>query len=458
MPDIPEPQSPSSPSLHELIALHRLILSSDFGSWLWEPETDALYVNEQYVRMLGYSVGSFPQHISAWEDLIHPEEREHVVRTQRSVLTGPTLGDSFESRYRLRNAAGEYVWILGRGFVLHRNAAGLATRVSGMHISIKALEAAMEKEMLQHERMRFALEACCDGLWDWNTENGEVYFSPRYATVLNYTPDSFPQHVSSWVSRVHPDDYSRTVEKQYAHVLIPENGDHFECVYRFLAADNEYKWILGRGKVIRRDATGKATRIVGLHTDITELRNTQEKLTKLLNHDSLTQLYSRYYFDSLLDQLCVADYPVSVIYVDVDGLKLINDYLGHSTGDQLLITAADILRESLPYDATIGRIGGDEFAVLLLNCTAPDAENILQATRQALDAYNADGTRMPVFITLGLVTAEKAIPAHKLMAKADKAMLYNKHNQRRLTHPRLKAWIEKTTGQAVNDTDIRTCL
>lgn len=451
-------QSPPSPALHELIALHKIIQSSDFGSWLWEPETDTLYVNAQYVRMLGYAEGAFPQHVSAWEALIHPDEREHVVRTQRSVLADPTLGDTFESRYRLRNALGEYVWILGRGFVLHRNETGLATRVSGMHISLKALEAAMEREMLQHERMRFALEACGDGLWDWNTENGEVYFSPRYAAMLDYAPENFPQHVSSWVSRVHPDDYTRTVEKQYAHILTPENGDHFECVYRFLAADGQYKWILGRGKVMRRDASGKATRIVGVHTDITEMRTTQEKLTKLLNHDSLTQLYSRYYFDALLEKLRVEDYPVSVIYADVDGLKLINDHMGHSHGDTLLRTAAELLRESMPYDATIGRIGGDEFAVLLLNCTAPDAQDVLLAVQQSLDAYNGEDKHMPVYVTMGLVTVEEVLPSHKLMAMADKAMLQNKHSQRQQRHARLKAWIEKTTGQKVNDTDPRTCL
>lgn len=451
---MPESQTPASPSVHELIALHKLILSSDFGSWLWEPETDTLYVNAQYVHMLGYPVGSFPKHLSAWEELIHPEERERVVRTQRSVLINPALGDSFESRYRLRNAAGEYVWILARGFVMCRNAEGMATRVSGMHISLTALKAATEAEMLQYERMHFALEACGDGLWDWDVESGGVYFSPRYTSMMDYAPGNFPQHVSSWVSRVHPDDYNRTVEKQYAHVLTPESGDSFECVYRFLAADGQYKWILGRGKVIRRDANGKGTRIVGLHTDITEMRNTQDRLMKLLNHDSLTQLYSRYYFDALLEQLQGDNYPVSVIYADVDGLKLINDHMGHGDGDTLLRAAADLLREALPYDAIIGRIGGDEFAVLLHNCAASDAKEVLDAVQQALDAYNADDTRMPVYITMGLFTAEEEMPIHKLMAKADKAMLRNKHSQRQQAHARIKAWLKKTIGQAVSDTRV----
>ena len=441
--------------MHEQVALYNMVLASDFGSWLWEPETEALFFNVQYMEMLGYQAQQFPYHISTWEQLIHPDDRQKTIESQRMVLADPLLGDSFESRFRMLSASGEYVGILGRGFVICRNEKGAALRVSGMHIALKALEATVELEALQQDRMHFALDACGDGLWDWNAESGEVYYSPQYIAMLDYSPEDFPPHVHSWSSRVHPDDYASTVEKQYAYIATPDNGDVFECVYRFLDGKGRYRWLLGRGKVIRRDEQGRGTRIVGLHTDITTLRSTQERLTLMLHHDSLTRLHSRYFFDSMLEQLRGEDYPVSIIFADVDGLKLVNDYLGHAAGDSLLIDAAALLRVALPPHAVTGRVGGDEFAMLLRNCPAEEAQKMLESIEKSLHTQQAKFEAIPIYMALGLVTAEEEMPVHKLMALADKAMMFNKSSNRQERRVCLKAWIEKKTGQPVNGQDNR---
>ena len=453
MPDI-RLTSPDS-RLDDILSIYKLLLSSDFGIWMWETDTDKLYFNANYMKMLGYGHDAFPFHISTWAQLIHPEDHDATVGSQRALIQDASRGDTFESRFRMRNVAGDYVRILGKGFVLLRDAGGRALRISGMHIDLNKMEQTLEMLATEHDRMSFALEAAKDGLWDWNTETEEVYFSPRYISMLGYTPEEFPPTVTSWSKRVHPDDLETTVHKQYAHISDPAQGDLFECVYRFLAADGTYKWILGRGKVTRRDASGRGTRLVGLHTDITELRNTQENLSRLLNLDTLTRLYSRYFLDATLDTLQDEDYPVSILFADVDGLKLINDNLGHAVGDKLLITTASLLRESVGRNTVAARLGGDEFAILLRACPLDKAEKLRAKIESVFAAYRSTPDAMPVFISLGLLCTTEPTPPHVMLARADEIMLGNKAVQRAQSHEQVKAWIKTQTGKPVISDDAR---
>lgn len=447
---------PKTDEQDDILSVYKQLLSSEFGIWIWEADTDVLYFNEAYMRMLGYEHCQYPFHISTWIKLIHPDDRSPTVEVQQEMLSTLSLGNSFEHRFRMLNASGEYQWILGRGFIICRDQNGKATRVSGMHLDLRTLDQTLEDTAIEHDRVRFALEAAQDGLWDWNTSTGEVYFSPRYISMLGYTQQEFPATVESWAERVHPDDLESTVQMQYNHIKNDALADLFECVYRFLAADGTYKWILGRGKVTRRDANGRGTRLVGLHTDITELRNTQERLTTLLHQDSLTQLYSRFYFDTAMEELSPEDYPVSVLFCDVNGLKLVNDNAGHPMGDQLLIGTANILRQSLPASSIIGRLGGDEFAVLLPRTRRSTAAIHMARITEACVRHNTNPAALPIFLAIGAVSAEQnGIPGHKLLAQADTDMRLNKSLTHSLNLSVIRQWLEHYTGQPVSLVDRR---
>lgn len=446
----------SDKNIPDIASMFQVLFSEDTAKWVWEPDTGALYFNKSYMEILGYEHNAFPYHISTWENLIHPEDRKKTVSDQFNLINDPSLGECFECRYRIRKASGEYIWVMGRGFVMCRNEAGRAIRICGMHFDLEFIDRKKEEIILQRDRMSFALEAARDGIWDWNPGTEHVYFSPRYISMLGYTPEQFPPHVSSWVNRVHPEDLSATVEMQYAHINDPSKGDIFDCVYRFLAADGSYRWILGRGKITRRDNNGKALRVVGLHTDITELHNTQEELSVLLNTDTLTGLKSRFFFENTLNKLLSENSSdVSLIFCDVDGLKLINDNLGHVVGDRVLIAAAGILRENAGNNAFTARIGGDEFAVILSDDEAKHGTAVLKRIAAAIEKYNASSHFIPVFISMGVVSSIKGVPLHKLFVKADMAMLRNKSSQRSNSHKIIKEWIEKQTEGHVTDFDER---
>lgn len=441
---------------HAIFAhMYKDLFDAGHGIFLWQPATELLYFNAAYMQMLGYEEHTFAYHISTWENLIHQEDREFTVSSQRKVTESPAFGDSFESHYRLRMKNDEYRWIIGKGFVVCRDADGKALFIVGVHVDLLAVDKSLTQHLVRHDRMHFALEAAKDGLWDWDSQTNTVYYSPRYLEMLGYTTENFPPVFDSWACRVHPDDLKNTVDLQVAVANSPNFGDKFECIYRFLTADGTYKWLLGRGQVTRRDSEGKATRIVGLHTDITELRNTQEALAKLVNVDPLTNLHSRFYFESELGKLRPSHHPISIIYCDIDCLKLINDHIGHSAGDALLTTAGQLLRQSIRSTDIAARLGGDEFIILLTRCPEDAARKVLQSLRETLDAHNSIPGIMPLFMSLGLVSTEKNIPQHKLVAQADKAMMRDKARHRAKHLQATKTWIEAQLNTSIDTTDTR---
>ncbi|MCF8105306.1 MAG: PAS domain S-box protein [Desulfohalobiaceae bacterium] len=135
------------------------------------------------------------------------------------------------------------------------------------------MEEALKKS---EERLTFALEASNDGLWDWNVRTGEVYFSPRYFTMLGYTPYELPQSYETWAGLLHPEDRAGVEAGILEH--IAQKSEPFEKEFRLETKSGHWKWILGRGKVFSYDEQGKAVRVVGTHTDISSLKKAEQLL------------------------------------------------------------------------------------------------------------------------------------------------------------------------------------
>ncbi len=126
------------------------------------------------------------------------------------------------------------------------------------------------------ERLKLALESSNDGLWDWNVATGEVYFSPRWETMLGYEPGEVKPHVSSWEGLVHPDDVIPVTQVLNDH--LEGRALAYETEHRVKSKTGDWIWILDRGKVVDRDAEGKPLRMTGTHTDITERKRAEEVL------------------------------------------------------------------------------------------------------------------------------------------------------------------------------------
>jgi PAS domain S-box-containing protein len=123
-----------------------------------------------------------------------------------------------------------------------------------------------------------ALEATSDGIWAWHIPSGKAYFSPRYYIMLGYVPDELPAAYDTWVSLLHPDDREPTQAAIRQH--IENQSDTYEIEFRLRTKEGKWLWILGRGKVIECDCSGRPLLIVGSHVNIDRRKRSEEKLAR----------------------------------------------------------------------------------------------------------------------------------------------------------------------------------
>ncbi|HNX16853.1 MAG TPA: PAS domain S-box protein [Methanoregula sp.] len=142
------------------------------------------------------------------------------------------------------------------------------------------------------ERFRLAMDASNDGLWDWDLTTDTGYFSPGYYRMLGYEPGEFPATSKTWISLLHPDDLGHTLAVNKD--CIENRRENFEAESRLKAKDGSWKWILSRGRAVKRDTDGRALRMIGTHVDLTERKRLEDitnRFGRILDH-SLNEIYT----------------------------------------------------------------------------------------------------------------------------------------------------------------------
>lgn len=433
-------------------------VTPDTGYWQCSLTERTIRMDSRCCALLGYA-DPRPMVISPeqWRQRLHPEEGIASNCRYQLTLELPQWGDSIEDVLRIRLENGEYARFALHGTVLERDADGHARELAGSLQRIDATSAPARDSSQDAGRLLLAINAAGDGLWDWDAATDEVYYSPRYLSMLGYTAEQFAGDLETWKKKIHPDDIHKIVPPQAALVESPRYGDSFECTYRLMRADGTWAWILGRGYVTHRDAKGRATRLVGLHTDITTTQGDRAKLEDLVRNDALTGLRSRTFFNMEVERIEQNHIrPVSVIACDVNGLKLINDYLGHAIGDTLLADTALLLRRSLRATDCIARMGGDEFTILLPSCPEETALKILFELQRTFEEHNSAPDTMPLLLAFGCASVKSAdMPLSRTLVEADREMLRQKHAQRGAAHEKIKEWIERNKNVTVCLEDCR---
>jgi diguanylate cyclase (GGDEF)-like protein/PAS domain S-box-containing protein len=282
----------------------------------------------------------------------------------------------------------------------------------------------VERELrASEERYALAAHGANDGLWDWDLLANRLHTSARWNEIVDLDSDDVGEEPSRWFSRVHPDDLSSLQEDMDQH--LGDKSDRLANEHRVRRRDGSFRSVLSRGVAIHEG--GRPVRFAGSLTDLT----VRQELRKKALHDPLTNLANRALF---LDHLKTAlareqrnpgKYQLAVLFLDLDRFKLVNDSLGHSAGDALLIEVAHRIKKCLRSTDVAARLGGDEFAVLL--DTVESYEAALSATlriqRDIARPIEASTEQLYSSASIGVAFSDQRYEdAEQMLRNADIAM------------------------------------
>ncbi|MGE8066929.1 sensor domain-containing diguanylate cyclase [Pseudomonas sp. NPDC089569] len=312
---------------------------------------------------------------------------------------------------------------------------------------------------MNDDMLHTLLELVSDGIWDWNANTGFVYRNPGWYEMLGYPAHSLDNNVLTWESVIHPDDYPHVMARFDDH--LAKRAPVYQAEYRCRMHDGSYIWIEDRGHVLARNADGSVARMIGAHRSIDDKKRLLETLEqrnhsleaiveehtrelnrvnqqlqiqleenrKLAETDVLTSIANRYRLENALPLACERAQrfrrPLSLIAMDLDDFKNINDHYGHALGDAALVQAIESVKRFVREGDLLARWGGDEFIMILPDTPLADAKALAETIRHGVADLPPVGD-FKVSMSFGVVQRFDEEQQTGLMARADQALYRSK--------------------------------
>lgn len=470
--------------------------------WLTDRNGFHIYYNDRWYEFTGLSEDESLGY--GFANALHPQDRERTLQEWQKAWRG---GVSYEIEYRFYSRPNaEYRWFLGRAFPVFDDA-GQITEWVGTCTDIEPQKRAEARLVESERRLAEAQRIARVGNWEFDIRTGEFSCSPEHMRLFGFDQSDDPAAMGLLVSTIHPDDRQQ-VRAQRDRVLEQGFGD-YDIEYRITRPDGEQRVLHTLAEVVV-DESGAPTRLVGTVHDVTErkeiehaledyarqqavlsrqlqqlnstleqqveertaeLRRLSQNLEQMVwdrtaeleesraelahqaQHDSLTQIPNRILFEERLDHAIATaernDKLVAILFIDLDGFKLINDTFGHAAGDSVLKTVADRLQGRLRRNDTLARHGGDEFVAILEGLHDPDdARAIGQELLAALNepfTFSQQSVRLSASMGVSIYPQD-AQTVQGLQRQADVAMYRAKlsgKNDIRFYSPSMNAAVEE---------------
>lgn len=381
-------------------------------------DRELLYLEGAVEEVTGYSPDTFLKQGMSWRDLVFPEDQSKYTDS----LLHSDLPDAIPYEHRILTRGGQVCWLSDSRIRLAKPANEVVFQ--GLLADITEQKQSEIKNLQHQAQLDSILNSVQNVIWSVTPDTFTlVYVNPATNKVYGYKPEDL-------IAGNYPEFQELQAAMVLEHFTELLYKGEFETVYSFTRPDGEQCWISKRA-YFARDAYGVVARIDGIDTDITIRKKAQDELRYMSEHDPLTNLYNRSYFEreiSRLDQ--EKERMVGLIICDVDGLKAVNDNWGHEAGDKLLIQCSLILKACFPHH-TIARIGGDEFAVIMENSMFEEVASAVTGINRALLIYNRSQSKMPVSLSVGWsVRSQGCSRMHEVFREADNRMYAGKPNNR----------------------------
>ncbi|MBK1719451.1 EAL domain-containing protein [Thiocystis violacea] len=362
----------------------------------------------------------------AFSDFILPEDQESLYRGRQQLWSS---GERQTIELRLEPAEGRPIWVR-----LDTSLAPETTASPGRwRIVLTDISASKQSDQaLRRSQARLGLAAEIAGLTfcEWDPNRDTLTFPPNWQRQMGYAPNELPWRLSEWAEFLHPEDRERSLLALGLFAANP--GNHHEIQFRSRRKDGIYRWFAVRLEALR-DEVGALERVLLVHQDITERKESEDRAIHLARHDALTGLPTRALFEQLAHRMIAgarrSHSQLALLFLDLDRFKAVNDVHGHEMGDQLLRGVARRLRETFRSDDLVARLGGDEFVIVLGNLR--DAEDAARSARHLIAAltppYRFGDVELQCVPSIGIsLFPQDGDSVGTLLRRADLAMYHAK--------------------------------
>ena len=336
--------------------------------WDWEFDGDRMHrIGAE--GLLGHGSETTLTGAQWRQGAIHPDDLSRVEQLLAEHVAGRR--EYFESQHRIRNTAGDWVWVLSRGKIVERDPSGQPMRMAGTARDITTNRAAERERRIAEEVIRSMSEAVTVTGLDFLFTS----INPAFTRMTGYLETEIVGRPSSQLNcEQHSDEFHSALRN-----TLQRTGHWSGEIWQRRKDGEEFLCWLELSEVTDRD--GSRTHWVGVLTDITDRKRAEQELRYLANYDTLTGLPNRTLLGERLAHALIRarrhGSKVAVLFLDLDRFKHVNDSMGHAAGDRLLKAAAARIQANVRESDTVARLGGDEFTVIIEDITdQPQAERV----------------------------------------------------------------------------------
>lgn len=410
---------------------------SNEAIWDWDLGNGRLYLSPRFSEILGYGEDELPGMFTAFQRLIHPQDKPQVLQAIDEHIAD---GRTFRSEFRVLTRSASWRWMLGRGTAV-RDASGSVTRMAGSFADITEQKAAQMALERGSERMRVTLQSIADAVITTDTSAKVTYVNPAavrltgwpYREAIGRPVDKVLAFISEFGAWSIADALNAQLEGLTQSdlgqaQLLSRSGEKHIVEHSLAALRSKDEEVIGG--------------VIVIH-DISDRYKLMQQLSHQATHDPLTQLVNRLGFEMRLDRLLKpaedqerAEH--AICYMDLDQFKVVNDTCGHQAGDELLRQIAVQLKQHVRRGDTLARLGGDEFGLLLEICPLSKAKAIAEQIRRSVEAFRFswEDKSFSIGVSIGLAPfdAGPGTSATSILASVDQACYIAKSKGRNRIH------------------------
>ncbi len=399
----------------------------NLGYWNWNIPAETIDVDARWSAMLGYEAKRRRIGFDEFFRLVVPEDRKRVAETVQAYFDGKI--EQYTVTFRMETQSSEEKWIYAEGSVTEWSSDGKPLHMHGIHQDIQELREQQRK--LQESEIRFRAY----------TENAPVgvfiiqglrftYVNPEAIRIAGYSEEELLNSINLY-TLVHPEERKKL--RQDMKDLLRENARNRTYFYRIISKTGAIHWF-----EIRLSTVNWKKRIFLLSAvDITERRRAEERLKEYATYDELTGVFNRRVGLALLEKemerVKREGGEFTICFIDVNGLKIVNDTYGHEEGDELIRTVVGVAEDIMRGGDILCRLGGDEFLLLFRDCDMDNAGKIKGRMEKGFYEINEEKSKAyEVSVSYGLFecTRETSGTVQDILHVADQRMYADKQERK----------------------------